>query len=135
MESARLLLLTVPAHSRTNNAEAQRPWHLMTAGIELRIGQRVLLARQAREWTQSQLAEASGVIQSTISRVEGGRVPTIAVLIQLAKALDVRPGWLLDGTAAGSEGLVAERIAKAEPMYGMAAARAALAVLDVLQRG
>jgi transcriptional regulator with XRE-family HTH domain len=107
----------------------------MTAGIELRIGQRVLLARQAREWTQSQLAEASGVIQSTISRVEGGRVPTIAVLIQLAKALDVRPGWLLDGTAAGSEGLVAERIAKAEPMYGMAAARAALAVLDVLQRG
>ena len=44
-----------------------------------RVGQAFLLARRSRGWSQRYLERQSGVPQSTISRLENGRRPTIPV--------------------------------------------------------
>jgi len=45
--------------------------------------------RQAKGWTQNQLAEASGIAQAEISRIEQGKAnPTVQTLIALVSALD-----------------------------------------------
>lgn len=49
------------------------------------------ILRRKRGWTQKQLAEASGVPQAEISRIESGKAnPTIATLGQLVRALHGR---------------------------------------------
>lgn len=56
--------------------------------------------RQARErlgLTQEQVAERSGVHSTEVSRIEGGkRDPKISTLERLARAVEVKPGRLLD---------------------------------------
>lgn len=45
--------------------------------------------RQAQEWTQQQLAESSGVHQTTISQLERGlKIPTLDTLIRIANAFE-----------------------------------------------
>jgi transcriptional regulator with XRE-family HTH domain len=52
--------------------------------------------RRQRNWTQAELADASGVGQSHISRLEKGTwEPRLATIMSLAKALGVQPGELL----------------------------------------
>jgi len=47
-----------------------------------------LQLRQAKGWTQNQLAEASGIAQAEISRIEHGKAnPTAQTLIALVSAL------------------------------------------------
>lgn len=55
------------------------------------IGQRLRAAREKAEMTQAELADESGVPQSTISEIESGgvREPKAAPLARLAAALDV----------------------------------------------
>ncbi len=56
--------------------------------------------REARErlgLTQEQVAQRSGVHATEVSRMEGGkRDPQISTLERLAKAVEVKPGRLLD---------------------------------------
>jgi transcriptional regulator with XRE-family HTH domain len=56
--------------------------------------------REAREklgLTQEQVAQRSGVHSTEVSRIEGGkRDPKISTLERLAKAVEVKPGRLLD---------------------------------------
>lgn len=56
--------------------------------------------REARErlgLTQEQIAERSGVHATEVSRIEGGkRDPKVSTLERLAKAVEVKPGRLLD---------------------------------------
>ena len=48
-----------------------------------------LQLRQRKGWTQNQLAEASGIAQAEISRIEQGKAnPTVQTLIALVSALD-----------------------------------------------
>jgi transcriptional regulator with XRE-family HTH domain len=61
------------------------------------IGQRLKSARLAREWTQGQLAQQSGVKQSTISKLEAGKMHRGTQLLQLADALGVHLRWLDSG--------------------------------------
>lgn len=67
--------------------------------IDLReLGRRVKALREAKGWTQDQLAECSGVPQGTISRIERGRLkrqPSLENIVRLAKALGVRTSMLL----------------------------------------
>jgi transcriptional regulator with XRE-family HTH domain len=53
------------------------------------LGRVVRELRQARGWSQTELARAAGMTQSAVARFEaGGTVPTLPVLERLAKALD-----------------------------------------------
>lgn len=53
--------------------------------------------RQERDWSQLDLAAASGVSNSLISRFERGlQVPSAENLLAIAKVLDVEPWQLLD---------------------------------------
>jgi transcriptional regulator with XRE-family HTH domain len=60
------------------------------ARLAFELGRSVRELRERRDWSQTQLAKASGMTQSAVARFEaGGTVPTLAVLERLAAALDV----------------------------------------------
>ena len=55
------------------------------------FGERLKHLRQAAGWTQQQLAERAGLVQSNVSHLERGeREPSWEVLGRLADALGVR---------------------------------------------
>lgn len=56
---------------------------------------RVQELREARQWSQRDLARIAGVRQATISQAESGGAVTLAVLERLADALEVDAGYLL----------------------------------------
>jgi DNA-binding Xre family transcriptional regulator len=59
--------------------------------------------REARGWTQLELAERAGVRQATISEMETGRAKRVGLdtLDRLARTLKVQPGELLEWAAGG----------------------------------
>lgn len=58
---------------------------------------RVQELREARGWTQAELARRAAVRPATLNRIELGRTAAIAfdVLDRLAGALEVDPGYLI----------------------------------------
>ncbi|WP_424528533.1 helix-turn-helix domain-containing protein [Sphaerisporangium viridialbum] len=57
--------------------------------IAYELGKAVRGMREARGWSQSDLAREAGMTQSAIARFEaGGTIPTLPVLERLAHALD-----------------------------------------------
>ncbi|MFD0204733.1 MULTISPECIES: helix-turn-helix domain-containing protein [Saccharothrix] len=68
------------------------PVHPHLAENRARFGHRLAALRQGREWTQEQLAEASGFDRKTINRIENGRhSPSLDRVFVLADALGVAP--------------------------------------------
>jgi quercetin dioxygenase-like cupin family protein len=62
------------------------------------VGPRLRAVREQRQTTLAQLAQASGISVSTLSRLEsGGRKPTLELLLRLAQAHDLRVDELLTG--------------------------------------
>lgn len=62
------------------------------------FGDRVNGLRVERGWSQTHLSEATGINQSTISKLERGTVlPTREQAELMATAFGVRPGWMLYG--------------------------------------
>lgn len=60
------------------------------------FGKRVRSLRRERGWTQEQLAEAAGLHENYVSRLEtGNQEPGLFVILRLAQALGVAPGDLL----------------------------------------
>lgn len=54
-------------------------------------------AREAREWSQEDLAHQAGIQPADISRIEAGkRDLRLSTIEKLAKALGIPPGRLLD---------------------------------------
>ena len=59
------------------------------------IGLRISTAREARGWTQDQLAEAAGVHRVTLAKYESGKVePGSKVLSRISSALGVTMDYL-----------------------------------------
>lgn len=57
---------------------------------ERMAGNLLRLARQQRNWSQRQLAEASGVPVSTVARIESGaRLPSLVTISRLLAAADL----------------------------------------------
>jgi transcriptional regulator with XRE-family HTH domain len=55
--------------------------------------------RHKKQLSQSQVAHRSGIHVTEVSRIERGlRDPRLSTLVRLARALQVKPGQLLDGT-------------------------------------
>lgn len=70
----------------------------MDAAVLAEFGARVQHARVARGWSQSDLADKTGLAQVQISRVEtGAREIRLTTLLRLIDALDVPSAQLLDG--------------------------------------
>jgi len=60
--------------------------------------------RDQANLSQQQLADSVGVSKGFISALEGGRsVPNLDMLVQIADALGVRPGVLMDALAQKAE--------------------------------
>lgn len=61
------------------------------------MGIRIKSMRQARGWTQVQLAEAAGVTQQAVSKIERGETADPWTLDRIAEALGVHPALLKYG--------------------------------------
>jgi transcriptional regulator with XRE-family HTH domain len=67
--------------------------------ISADFGRAVRRVREAKRLSQEQLAESARIHRTYLSGVETGtRNPTLEIVERLAKALDVTPSCLLDGT-------------------------------------
>jgi transcriptional regulator with XRE-family HTH domain len=59
----------------------------------------VAATRAKRKLSQTQVSKRSGVHSTEVSRIERGlRDPRISTIIRLARAMEVEPARLLDGT-------------------------------------
>ena len=68
--------------------------------VEVSVGESVRILRELQELTQGQLAELTGIPQSTISAIENGRVnlgveraKVLARALKCHPAVLVFPGW------------------------------------------
>lgn len=62
-----------------------------------KLGKRIKLARVEMDMTQADLAQATGILQKSISRYETGlALPTLETLECLCKALKKSFGYFLD---------------------------------------
>ena len=75
--------------------------------VKVSIGESVRILRELQEMSQSDLAEVSGIAQSTISAIENGRInlgveraKLLARALKCHPAVLVFPGWQLDESAA-----------------------------------
>ncbi|HHS9899684.1 TPA: S24 family peptidase [Klebsiella quasipneumoniae subsp. similipneumoniae] len=64
------------------------------------LAERLREARKAADMTQKTLGDAVGVSQAAIQKIEAGRAAQTTKLLDIAKALRVRPEWLSSGTGA-----------------------------------
>ena len=62
------------------------------------LAERLREARKAASMTQKTLGDAVGVSQAAIQKIETGRAAQTTKLLDIAKALRVRPEWLSSGT-------------------------------------
>ena len=64
------------------------PWSIETMKAEIRVRNRVKLARVERGYTQQELANLIGVTRQTIGLIEAEKYnPTITLCLRLAQAL------------------------------------------------
>lgn len=68
------------------------------------IAERLKHARDAKGWSQEQLAKAAGVSQGTIGNIESGLRKSPRELLALAACLEVPPEWLKWGTGKPTAG-------------------------------
>ncbi|MHB5245584.1 S24 family peptidase [Klebsiella pneumoniae] len=64
------------------------------------LAERLREARKAASMTQKTLGDAVGVSQAAIQKIETGRAAQTTKLLDIAKALRVRPEWLSSGAGA-----------------------------------
>ncbi|MFI5532519.1 helix-turn-helix domain-containing protein [Kitasatospora sp. NPDC051853] len=81
-------------------AAAGTSLHYVEAGYAFALGQAVYDRRTELGLSQAEVARRAGMTQPQVSNVEGGdSVPTLPVLIRLAKALEASLTIALDGDA------------------------------------
>ena len=75
--------------------------------ITVSVGESVKIMRELQEFTQNELAELTGIPQSTISAIENGRVnlgveraKVLALALKCHPAVLVFPGWEVDKVTA-----------------------------------
>jgi SOS-response transcriptional repressor LexA len=61
------------------------------------LGTRLKQARLKKKLTQEELAEAVGIKQQAVQRIEAGKVRSTSYVVQLARVLTVTPEWLALG--------------------------------------
>jgi transcriptional regulator with XRE-family HTH domain len=91
------------------------------------FGPRLHELRSLRQWTLDELSERSGLSKTFLSRLEaGGRQPSIAALLTLAKVFGVSIGALLEPSARPPQACVVVRRAEQTSQSGGGLTYAAL---------
>jgi transcriptional regulator with XRE-family HTH domain len=67
------------------------------------LGARLRKRRKEMGWTQTELAEQVGTSQAVIQKIENGKSLRPRILEELARALDVKPAWLMFGVEEAGE--------------------------------
>nr|WP_259657104.1 helix-turn-helix transcriptional regulator [Burkholderia pseudomallei] len=97
------------------------------------IGQVIKAAREAKEWTQKELATRAGVSQGTVGHIESGRNKSTTKLLEIARALGLKPEEIGLRTAlpetAGNASQAAEESLSVPPSLSEVAQRRA-AILE-----
>lgn len=82
---------------------ARKGFRKAQKNIEVSVGESVRIIRELQELSQNQLAEISGIPQSTISAIENDRVKlgverakVLARALRCHPAVLVFPGWVID---------------------------------------
>ena len=82
---------------------ARKGFQKARKNIEVSVGESVRIIRELQELSQNQLAELSGIPQSTISAIENDRVSlgverakVLARALRCHPAVLVFPGWEID---------------------------------------
>jgi transcriptional regulator with XRE-family HTH domain len=75
------------------------------------LAERVKTAREGMGMTQSDLARAAGVKPGTIAFIENGTTRNPIRLLDIARALNRSPRWLMDGVEDAQNGVVVEKSA------------------------
>ncbi len=72
--------------------------------VDISVGESVRIIRELQEFSQNQLAQLSGIPQSTISAIENDRInlgveraKVLALALRCHPAVLVFPGWEVDG--------------------------------------
>lgn len=82
--------LATPNVRAVSESGPKTPYHPGPPESLADLAKRVAAARQRAGLTQAQLAEASGVTDETISRIERGRYePAVSTLFRMADALEI----------------------------------------------
>jgi transcriptional regulator with XRE-family HTH domain len=82
------------------------------------IGGKIRLLRQANGLSLQQLADRSGVSAASIHKIERSTmVPTITVLMKLARSLDRSVSYLIDEEDAHASSVVLTRAPDREPLF------------------
>ena len=76
--------------------------HAIISGPE-HIGVRLRTTRRDKGFTQDQLAKEAGTNQAVIQKIENGKSLRPRILEELARALDVKPAWLMFGVEEAGE--------------------------------
>ncbi len=84
--------------------------------MDIKLNERIRLARKRTGLTQEQLAEKIGIAFQTLNKYEKGhRLPDAEVLRQIAIITGVDAGWLLTGEEESAIRTAAEKEAPYEP--------------------
>jgi DNA-binding XRE family transcriptional regulator len=90
------LIEDIEAEAKAEGSEAE----LRELRREFSIASQLMTLRREKKLTQKQLAQASGIPQSEISRIETGEAnPTYATLSALAEPFGVQVGFILPDAA------------------------------------
>ena len=69
----------------------------MSTIAAVKIGERVRAERVKRFWTQEKLADAAGISQKALSKIETNEVePRFSTILKLAEALNIEPSEFAD---------------------------------------
>lgn len=87
------------AMSPTLDTSAQADTAIAYDGLMASLGRNVAIAREARGWTQAELASNAGVGRSTVAKIESFNTTDVSLstVSGLAKALDIPPYLLFLG--------------------------------------
>ncbi|HVZ45168.1 MAG TPA: cupin domain-containing protein [Ramlibacter sp.] len=87
-----------PAPAAATPRKSGKPLHIVRPAQEdINLGERLRVARKARGLSIEQVASASGITKSFLSRLERDAVAaSIATLIRVCNAMGIRPGSLFD---------------------------------------
>ncbi len=67
--------------------------------LKIKLGKRIVMLREQKGWSQSDLARACNKDRQAIEKLENGKVnPTLYTLLELANALEVSLPELVDLT-------------------------------------
>jgi transcriptional regulator with XRE-family HTH domain len=125
--------MTAMTERRTYPTDRHKEWGEEQTLLYRSLGRRAQEARQALGLRQEDLARLVGVTRPSIANMESGRQRTpLHTLVEIARALEVDPSWLLFGTGPAPAGLARGLLARLRVLEReIAELRADLASLEV----